>query len=191
MKKALIPALLVVSAAFAPCLRSALKFPSRASRVASDLASPLCWRLWDELLAPKLAHWAQTASQDRTESGWRPSNFRVRGSDIASTLSSPLFWRLWDELLAPELARCSGSAPPTVKEPEWRRNSLACFLFQIFLSTHSTVAYAFAAAENLFLAVSILHHLVRRTYRAGIQPADEHPAIERRTQPYQYKERSS
>jgi hypothetical protein len=49
----------------------------------------------------------------------------------------------------------------------------------------------FAAGKNNTLAVSIPQTAVRRTIRAGIHPVPEHPAIERRAQQSQYKERSS
>ena len=55
MKKKLIPALLLVSAAFVPCLRNAVGFPDRVCEVAQEAARPLFWHLWDSLLARELA----------------------------------------------------------------------------------------------------------------------------------------
>jgi hypothetical protein len=55
MKKKLIPALLVVSAAFVPGLRNAVGFPDRVCEVAQEAARPLFWHLWDRLLARELA----------------------------------------------------------------------------------------------------------------------------------------
>jgi hypothetical protein len=68
MRKTLIPALLVVSAAFAPCLPSVVAFLDRASIVARTIASPLVWHLWDELLSCELTQWIQPAPHDGPES---------------------------------------------------------------------------------------------------------------------------
>jgi hypothetical protein len=72
MKKILIPALLVVSAAFAPGLRDAFEFPERACRVAQEIASPLFWHLWDMLLTRELARGRQAASAG-DEPEWQPA----------------------------------------------------------------------------------------------------------------------
>jgi hypothetical protein len=66
MKKILIPALLVVSAAFAPCQRNAVEFSDRACEVAQEVAQPLFWRLWDRLLTRELAR--GTGRSERNES---------------------------------------------------------------------------------------------------------------------------
>lgn len=63
MKKILIPALLVVSAAFAPYLRSTADFPDRACEMARGVASPLFWHLWDEVVVRELAHQAGSKAQ--------------------------------------------------------------------------------------------------------------------------------
>lgn len=55
MKKILIPALLAVSAAFAPGLRNAAEFSDRACEIAQEVAQPLVWHLWDRLLTRELA----------------------------------------------------------------------------------------------------------------------------------------
>jgi hypothetical protein len=55
MKKRLIPALLVVSAAFVPGLRNAVGFPDRVCEIAQEAARPLFWHFWDRLLACELA----------------------------------------------------------------------------------------------------------------------------------------
>jgi hypothetical protein len=68
MKKALIPALIVFSAAFAPCLRNAVEFPDRTS----EIASLVFWHLSDELLDHGLARWTQNASHDGEELEWGP-----------------------------------------------------------------------------------------------------------------------
>jgi hypothetical protein len=72
MKKALIAALLVVSAAFAPCLPNVAEFPDPTSELARATASPLFWQFWDEPLSRELAQWIQTASDDGQESEWPP-----------------------------------------------------------------------------------------------------------------------
>jgi len=82
MRKALIPTLLVVSAAFAPCLPNVVAFLDRASMVARTVASPLVWHLWDELLNCELTQWIQPAPHDGPESEWRP---RITISDLPVT----------------------------------------------------------------------------------------------------------
>jgi cytochrome c biogenesis protein ResB len=69
MKKALIPALLVAFAAFAPCLRNVVECRDPVSDIACATGSSLFWRLWDELLIRELAEWAQTASADAGQLG--------------------------------------------------------------------------------------------------------------------------
>lgn len=66
MKKILIPALLVVSAAFAPGLRNAVELSDRACEVAQEVAKPLFWHLWDRLLTRELAR--GTGRSKRNES---------------------------------------------------------------------------------------------------------------------------
>jgi hypothetical protein len=68
MKKILIPALLVVSAAFAPCLRNAAEFPDRACEVAQEVAQPLFWHLWDRLLTGELAQGTGRSERNESES---------------------------------------------------------------------------------------------------------------------------
>lgn len=72
MKKALIVALLVVSAAFAPCLPNVAEFPDPTSELARATASLLFWQFWHEPLSRELAQWIQTASNDGQESEWPP-----------------------------------------------------------------------------------------------------------------------
>ena len=72
MKKALIAALLVVSAAFAPCLSSVVDFPDRTSELVGAATSPLFWQFWDELLSRALAQWIPTDSDDCQKSEWAP-----------------------------------------------------------------------------------------------------------------------
>ncbi len=72
MKKILIPALLVVSAAFAPGLRNAVEFPDQAYEVAQSVAAPLFWHLWDELLNREIAPRTQPVALDGEVLGWRP-----------------------------------------------------------------------------------------------------------------------
>jgi hypothetical protein len=72
MKKALIAALLVVSAAFAPCFPNVADLPDRTSELARAAASPLFWQFWDELLSRELAQWTKTVSDDDQQSEWPP-----------------------------------------------------------------------------------------------------------------------
>ncbi|MGA2429683.1 MAG: hypothetical protein ABSH13_14390 [Candidatus Acidiferrum sp.] len=71
MKKALIPALLVVSAAFAPLLRKAVEIPDRVSGAACKAAGPLFWHLWDELLDREIAAGSQPSTDIGEGSEWR------------------------------------------------------------------------------------------------------------------------
>jgi hypothetical protein len=71
MKKTLIPALLVVSAAFTPCLRNTFAVPERACQVAQAVAAPLFWHLWDELLDREIARWTKPATNGEVLD-WRP-----------------------------------------------------------------------------------------------------------------------
>src|ERR1700733_16085069 len=68
MKKTLIPALLVVSAAFTPCLRNAVGLPDRVCQVAGEVAEPLFWHLWDRLLTHELARGAESVGRSDASS---------------------------------------------------------------------------------------------------------------------------
>ncbi len=89
MKKLLIPALLVVSAAFAPGLRDAFEFPDRACEIAQEVARPLFWHLWDKLLTRELAHGMQPASNAGAEPGWQ----QALGSDAVVCIFFHVFLR--------------------------------------------------------------------------------------------------
>jgi hypothetical protein len=71
MKKTLIPALLVVSAAFTLCVRNTFVVPERACQVAQAVAAPLFWYLWDELLDREIARWTKPATNGEVPD-WRP-----------------------------------------------------------------------------------------------------------------------
>jgi hypothetical protein len=71
MKKILIPALLVVSAAFVPDLWDAVEFPERACEIAQEVARPLFWQLWDKVLTHELARGMQPASSAGVEPEWQ------------------------------------------------------------------------------------------------------------------------
>jgi len=71
MKKILIAALLVVSAALAPGLRNAVEFPDRSCEVAQSVAAPLFWRLWDELLDREIARLTQPLTRGEVMA-WQP-----------------------------------------------------------------------------------------------------------------------
>jgi hypothetical protein len=71
MKTILIPALLVVSAAFAPAMRDAVEFPERACEVVQKAAAPLFWHLWDKLLTHELARGIQPAISAGAELEWQ------------------------------------------------------------------------------------------------------------------------
>ena len=72
MKKILIPALLVVSAAFAPGLRNAVEFPDRTCEAAQRVVAPLFWHLWDELLDREIARLSQPLTPGGEVLSWRP-----------------------------------------------------------------------------------------------------------------------
>jgi hypothetical protein len=71
MKKALIPALLVASAAFAPFLRNAVEFPDRVSKAPCAAARPLFWHLWYELLNREIATGSQRVRNIGAASEWQ------------------------------------------------------------------------------------------------------------------------
>jgi hypothetical protein len=73
MKKLLIPALLVVSAAFAPGLWDTVEFPDRACEIAQEVARPLLWHLWDQMLSHELARAAQPQARAALEPGLAPA----------------------------------------------------------------------------------------------------------------------
>ena len=70
MNKILIPALLVVSAAFAPGLRDAVELPERACEIAQEVGRPLFWHVWDQVLTLELARGMQPASSAGVGSEW-------------------------------------------------------------------------------------------------------------------------
>ena len=72
MKKILIPAVLIVSAAFAPSLRNAVEFPDRTCEVAQSVVAPLFWHLWDELLNREIARLTQPLTPGGEVLGWGP-----------------------------------------------------------------------------------------------------------------------
>jgi hypothetical protein len=72
MKKILIPALLVVSAALVPGLWNAVEFPDRTCEVAQSVVAPLFWHLWDELLNREIARLSQPVALDGEVLGWQP-----------------------------------------------------------------------------------------------------------------------
>jgi len=71
MKKILITALLVVSAAFAPGTRDAVEFPERGREIAQEVATPVFWHLWDKLLAHELARGIQSGTSAGAEPEWQ------------------------------------------------------------------------------------------------------------------------
>jgi hypothetical protein len=72
MKKILIPALLVVSAVFAPGLRNAVEFPDRTCEVVQSVVAPLFWHLWDELLNRQIARLTQPLTPGGELLAWQP-----------------------------------------------------------------------------------------------------------------------
>jgi hypothetical protein len=72
MKKILIPALLVVSAALAPGVRNAVEFPDRTCEVAQSVIAPMFWHLWDELLNREIARLTQPLTPGGEALGWGP-----------------------------------------------------------------------------------------------------------------------
>ena len=71
MKKALIPALLVLSTASAPCLRGTAELPCRVSEFVTVLVSPLLWQLREDLPARQFARW-NSVSQFKKDPESRP-----------------------------------------------------------------------------------------------------------------------
>jgi hypothetical protein len=71
MRRALIPALLIASSAFAPYLRAAIQVPYPPSDLES-VARPLFWRAWDVLLTRELSMVIKSPQQSSEEPAWRP-----------------------------------------------------------------------------------------------------------------------
>jgi hypothetical protein len=69
MKKALIPALLIVCATLTPRLPSAFNFPCSELRLTAALASPVFWNLYDALLAKVIVQVTSRAAE-LTASPW-------------------------------------------------------------------------------------------------------------------------
>jgi hypothetical protein len=72
MKKTLLSALLMVSAAFASCLGNAVNVQDRAYEITREIAAPLFWHLWDEFLRRELIRGARSAANVSEEASWRP-----------------------------------------------------------------------------------------------------------------------
>jgi hypothetical protein len=72
MKKTLLSALLIVSAASATCLGNAVKVQDRAYEITREIAAPLFWHLWDEFLRRELSRGARSAANVSEEASWRP-----------------------------------------------------------------------------------------------------------------------
>jgi hypothetical protein len=72
VKKALVTALLIVSAAIVPFLLTAAGFPDRSSKLARAVASPWFWQIWDNLPSREAEDWILTYSDDCQESDWTP-----------------------------------------------------------------------------------------------------------------------
>jgi hypothetical protein len=91
MKKILIPALLVVSAVFAPGLRNAFEFPDRTCEVAQSVAAPLFWHLWDELLNREIARLSQPLTPGGEVLSWQPGLPTARSCAFSFTFFSSMY----------------------------------------------------------------------------------------------------
>jgi hypothetical protein len=72
VKKALVTALLIVSAAIVPSLPTVAGFQDQRSKLARAAASPLFRQIWDKLLRREFEDWIPTHSDDCQESEWTP-----------------------------------------------------------------------------------------------------------------------
>jgi hypothetical protein len=90
-KKALVIALLIVSAAFVPSLPTVAGFPDRSSELARAAASPLFWQIWDKLLSREVKDWIPTHSDDCQESEWTPESRNVQTCLFFQAYLKPAF----------------------------------------------------------------------------------------------------
>jgi len=72
VKKALVTALLIVSAAIVPSLPTVAAFPDRSSKLARVAVSPLFLQIWDRLPSREIEDWIPSHSNDCHESEWTP-----------------------------------------------------------------------------------------------------------------------
>lgn len=70
VKKALVTALLIVSAAIVPSLPTFAGFPDRTSKLTRVAESPLPWQIWDKLPSREVEDWIPTHSDDCQDSDW-------------------------------------------------------------------------------------------------------------------------
>jgi hypothetical protein len=71
MKKALIPALLVAYAAFAPRVQQLVAPTPSTIDIARAAANPLVWQLWDEFLTYEVASGTKAPSDNGEASKWQ------------------------------------------------------------------------------------------------------------------------
>jgi hypothetical protein len=77
-KRALVIALLIVSAAIVPSLPTVAGFPDRSSELPRAATSPLFWQIWDKLLSREVEDWIPIYSDDCQESEWTPESRNVQ-----------------------------------------------------------------------------------------------------------------
>jgi hypothetical protein len=112
MKKVLITVLLVVSAAFAPCLRSTVGFPERVTEITAAVVGPLFWQVYGELLSRGLSRLTTTTAVPALE---RPS-----GSDALACFVFHFFLsRAFDGSLT--AAQKIQEPPVSISQPLIRR----------------------------------------------------------------------
>lgn len=91
VRKALVVALLIASAAIVPSLPTVAGLPDRRSELARTAASPLFWQIWDKLLSRELEHWIPTHSNDCQESEWTPEFRNVHACLFLQAYLKPAF----------------------------------------------------------------------------------------------------
>jgi hypothetical protein len=74
VRKSLVAALLIVSAAIVPSLPTVAGFPDRSSELARAAAGPLFGQIWDKLPSREIEIWIPTDSDDCQESEWLPAS---------------------------------------------------------------------------------------------------------------------
>jgi hypothetical protein len=77
-KKALVTAMLIVSAAIVPTLRTVAAFPDRGPELASAAATPLFRQTWNKLLSRRVQDWIPTHLDNCRKSEWTPESRNVQ-----------------------------------------------------------------------------------------------------------------
>src|SRR3989442_12295572 len=87
VKRALVTALLIVSAAIVPSLPTVASFPDRSSKLARVAVSPLFWQIWDKLPSREIScAFSGCSIGQRRKNRRRGGNLPPRQSPQRSTM---------------------------------------------------------------------------------------------------------